>query len=143
MKFGEEIGTRCRRKLKERSDELRKLVRELRELSNQAESLIDIKIEDHGKAILTFTIVTIVSLLLPFVCSYLGMNTADIRSTTSTQSPLWYTALPLASVLMLTAWTLAFQAHWLWQVYRSIRFHTVSRISQWVNRSVGKEAAKM
>ena len=60
MKFGEEIGTRCRRKLKERSDELRKLVRELRELSNQAESLIDIKIEDHGKAILTFTIVTII-----------------------------------------------------------------------------------
>lgn len=143
MKFGEEIGTRCRRKLKEQSDELRKLVRELRELSNQAESLADIKIEDHGKAILTFTIVTIIFLPLPFVCSYLGMNSVDIRSTTSTQSLFWYTALPLASVLMLTAWTLVFQAHRLRQIYRSVRFHAVSRISQWVNRSVGKEAAKM
>jgi hypothetical protein len=143
MKFSEEIGTRYLRKLKERSGELRKLVRELRELSNHAESLVDIKIEDHGKMILTFTIVTIISLPLPFVCSYLGMNMADIRSTISTQSPLWYMALPLALVLMLTAWTLAFQAHWLWQMYRSVRFHTVPRISQWVNRSVGKEAAKM
>jgi hypothetical protein len=70
---------------------------------NQAESLVDIKIEDHGKAILTFTIVTIIFLPLSFVCSYLGMNTVDIRSTASTQSLFWYTALPLASVLMLTA----------------------------------------
>jgi hypothetical protein len=38
MKFGEEIGTRCLRKLKEKSNELRKLVRELRELSNQVPS---------------------------------------------------------------------------------------------------------
>jgi hypothetical protein len=66
MKFGEEIGTRCLTKLKERSGELRKLVRELRELSNQAESLVNIKIEDHGKAILTSTIVTIIFLPLSF-----------------------------------------------------------------------------
>jgi hypothetical protein len=101
MKFGEEIGTRCLRKLKERSDELRELVRQLRELSTQAESPIDIRIEDHGKAISTFTIVTIIFLPLSFVCSYLGMKTVDIRNTTSTQLLFSYTALPLASVLVL------------------------------------------
>jgi hypothetical protein len=140
MKFGEDIETRCLRKPKERSDELRKFVRELRELSNQAELLVNIRIDDHGRAILTFTIVTIISLPLFFVCSYLRMNTVDIRSTKSTQLLFWYMALPL---LMLTAWTLAFRAHRLWQMYRSVRLHTVSRISQGVNSSVGKEAAKM
>ena len=53
MKFGEEIGTRCCNKLRERSKELDKLSRELRELSGQVNSLVDIKAEDHGQAILT------------------------------------------------------------------------------------------
>ena len=124
MKFGEEIGTRCLRR---------------RKLSNQAESLVNIKIDDHGRAILTFTIVTIIFLPLSFVCGDLRMNMVDIHSTKSTQSLFWYTALPLASVLMLTAWTLAFQAHRLRQMYRSVRFHTVSRISQWVNSRSGRK----
>jgi hypothetical protein len=69
MKFSEEIGTRCLRKRKEWSGELRKLVREL----------------------------------------------------------------------MLTTWTLAFQVHRLRQMYRSVRFHTVSRISQWVDSRSGRK----
>lgn len=53
MKFGEEIGTRCYQKLLEKSQELNTLTWELRQLSGQVNSLVDIKAEDHGQAILT------------------------------------------------------------------------------------------
>ncbi|KAK4556613.1 hypothetical protein LTR86_006184 [Recurvomyces mirabilis] len=55
--------------------------------------LVNIRLEDHGKAILVFTIVTIIFLPLNFVSSFFGMNFADIRNTTRKQSLFWIVAL--------------------------------------------------
>ncbi|KAF2809040.1 uncharacterized protein BDZ99DRAFT_533424 [Mytilinidion resinicola] len=58
----------------------------------------EINEEDHGKAILVFTLVTIIFLPLSFVTSYLGMNTIDIRNMENKQSLFWEIALPLTAV---------------------------------------------
>lgn len=48
-------------------------------LINRTIQLVNIRLEDHGKAILVFTIVTIIFLPLSFVSSFFGMNFSDIR----------------------------------------------------------------
>ena len=57
--------------------------------------LVNIRMEDHGKAILVFTVVTIIFLPLSFVASFFGMNVTDIRNTTRTQSLFWVVAVCL------------------------------------------------
>lgn len=61
-------------------------------LVNRTVQLVNIRLEDHGNAILVFTVVTIVFLPLNFVCSFFGMNVSDIRSMTQTQSLFWIVA---------------------------------------------------
>lgn len=58
-------------------------------LLNRTIQLVNIRLEDHGKAILVFTIVTIIFLPLSFVSSFFGMNTIDIRNMTSSQGVFW------------------------------------------------------
>lgn len=64
-------------------------------LSDKTKQSLEINEEDHGKAIMVFTIVTIVFLPLSFVTSYLGMNTSDIRDMDNKQSLFWVIAIPL------------------------------------------------
>jgi hypothetical protein len=72
-------------------------------LAESTKQILEITEEDHGKAIMVFTLVTIVFLPLSFVTSYLGMNTVDIRDMGSTQSIFWSIAIPLTVVTMGTA----------------------------------------
>jgi hypothetical protein len=76
-------------------------------LINRTIQLVNIRLEDHGKAILVFTIVTIIFLPLSFVSSFFGskylnkavnspvtlltfaVNFADIRDMESTQRLFW------------------------------------------------------
>lgn len=58
-------------------------------LINRTIQLVNIRLEDHGKAILVFTIVTIIFLPLSFVSSFFGMNFKDIRNIDSTQRLFW------------------------------------------------------
>ncbi|KAF2793296.1 hypothetical protein K505DRAFT_244772 [Melanomma pulvis-pyrius CBS 109.77] len=58
-------------------------------LINRTIQLVNIRLEDHGKAILVFTIVTIIFLPLSFVSSFFGMNFSDIRDMESTQRLFW------------------------------------------------------
>lgn len=55
--------------------------------------LVNIRLEDHGKAILVFTVVTIIFLPLNFVSSFFGMNFRDIRDMRQTQWLFWAVAL--------------------------------------------------
>lgn len=64
---------------------------------------IEILDDDHGTAILVFTVVTLVFLPLSFVTSYLGMNTADIRNQDATQGLFWEIATPLTSAVIAIA----------------------------------------
>ncbi|KAF2109449.1 cora-like Mg2+ transporter protein-domain-containing protein [Lophiotrema nucula] len=61
----------------------------------------------HDNAIYAFTIVTVIFLPLSFVCSFLGMNTADVRNMQSGQWVFWAAAIPLTvTVVLLTLiWT--------------------------------------
>lgn len=77
-------------------------------LVNRTIQLVNIRLEDHGKAVLVFTIVTIIFLPLSFVASYLGMNTYDIRNMTQNQSLFWIVAGSLTAGTVSLAMILAF-----------------------------------
>lgn len=61
---------------------------------------VEILDDDHGKAILVFTVVTLVFLPLSFVTSYMGMNTSDIRNQDAGQGRFWMIAAPLTSLVL-------------------------------------------
>jgi hypothetical protein len=66
--------------------------------------------EDHGKAILVFTIASVIFLPLSFVSSYLGMNTVDIRDMELNQALFWQVALPATFALVALVLTGAYNA---------------------------------
>jgi Mg2+ and Co2+ transporter CorA len=61
-------------------------------LINRTIQLVNIRLEDHGKAILVFTMVTIIFLPLSFISSFFGMNFSDIRDMEQTQRLFWVVA---------------------------------------------------
>lgn len=70
--------------------------------------LVNMRLEDHGKAILVFTIVTVVFLPLSFITSFFGMNFSDIRDMESTQSLFWIVAASVTVGVVGLASCLAF-----------------------------------
>ena len=69
---------------------------------------MNIRLEDHGKAILVFTVVTIVFLPLNFVSSFFGMNFSDIRNMAQSQSLFWAVALCVTAGVVSASLFLAF-----------------------------------
>jgi hypothetical protein len=64
-------------------------------LSDRTKQMLEINEEDHGKAIMVFTVVTVIFLPLSFVTSYFGMNASDIRDMDQKQGLFWSVAIPL------------------------------------------------
>lgn len=89
--------------------------------------LVNMRLEDHGKAILTFTIVTVFFLPLSFAASFFGMNTIDIRTTTRGQGIFWAFAMALTAIVVGGASFLAFygsailENYAIWRAARSKR----------------------
>lgn len=77
-------------------------------LVNRTIQLVNIRLEDHGKAIIVFTIVTIVFLPLSFVSSFFGMNFKDIRDMERTQGLFWTISACLTTATVGSAIFLAF-----------------------------------
>jgi len=94
--------------LKREFDDLCELRDNSNNLVNRTIQLVNIRLEDHGKAILVFTIVTIIFLPLSFVSSFFGMNTYDIRNMTSNQSLFWIVSCSLTAATVGFAMFLAF-----------------------------------
>lgn len=97
-------------------DNLQRELSDLEELRDNANTLVsrtiqlvNIRLEDHGKAILVFTVVTIVFLPLNFVTSFFGMNTSDIRDMNATQSLFWLVAICVTAGVLGVSIFLAFQ----------------------------------
>ena len=86
-------------------DELQAQAETARFLAAQS---ISLKAESNNKAIIVFTVVTIVFLPLSFVTSYLGMNTSDLRNMKSGQQLFWAIGAPVAFVVLSTALVAAF-----------------------------------
>lgn len=87
----------------QRKGEFLQLQEHVQRLIEKTKTSVEINDDDHGKAILVFTIVTLVFLPLSFVTSFLGMNTVDIRNQTTTQSLFWIVALPITAVVVIVA----------------------------------------
>ncbi|KAL4733718.1 hypothetical protein BDV11DRAFT_175422 [Aspergillus similis] len=86
--------------LQEQEEVFTELIKRANILERQIVQRVDIIQEDHGKAILVFTIVSVIFLPLSFVSSYLGMNTADIRDMELNQALFWQVALPVTVVVV-------------------------------------------
>jgi len=70
--------------------------------------LVNIRLEDHGKAILVFTVITIIFLPLNFVSSFFGMNVSDIRTMVQTQSLFWEVSICVTALVVATSIFFAF-----------------------------------
>jgi Mg2+ and Co2+ transporter CorA len=85
------------------------LLRRVTRLIEDTKTSVEINDDDHGKAILVFTIVTLVFLPLSFVASFLGMNTADIRNQTANQALYWIIALPVTAGVVIIALVIGYK----------------------------------
>lgn len=90
-------------------------IEDFNELQTQAETArflaaqsISLKAESNNKAIIVFTVVTIIFLPLSFVTSYLGMNTSDLRNMERGQTLFWAIGAPVAFVVLSAALLAAF-----------------------------------
>jgi hypothetical protein len=111
--------------LQSKAVELEALKKRTQYLREQLKQSVEILEEDHGKAILMFTIITTIflplfvfsiSTCLPrltgsssFVTSLFGMNTSDIRNIDRTQAFFWVIAIPFTAVIVLVAILLAYR----------------------------------
>lgn len=96
---GHNIGNWIGRGWKRDLDYLRELNEEADKLAKTLLHNISIIEEGNSKAILIFTLVTIIFLPLSFVSSVFGMNTVDIRDMASTQTLFWAIALPVTAAV--------------------------------------------
>ena len=93
-------------------EKINERIRTFEELLIEAESALAqsrlLKTESNNKAILVFTVTTIIFLPLSFVTSYLGMNTSDLRDMQSKQTLFWEIGVPVAflvfGIALLTAY---------------------------------------
>lgn len=100
FRYENQLLESCQDSLQLTDQEYRYLLARCGPLSNSTKQSLEINEEDHGKAIMVFTIVTIIFLPLSFVTSFLGMNTTDIRDMGSSSWLFWAIAVPLTSVTM-------------------------------------------
>ncbi|ORY15245.1 hypothetical protein BCR34DRAFT_558931 [Clohesyomyces aquaticus] len=90
----------CLSSLADAKEDYTEMIERCGPLSESTKQSAEINEEDHGKAILIFTIVTVIFVPLSFITSYLGMNTSDIRDMTNKQSLFWEIAIPLTTVTL-------------------------------------------
>jgi len=93
--FEHALGMACLDHLSLVRQDYADLIRRCAPLSDRTKQILEINEEDHGKAIMVFTIVTVIFLPLSFVTSYFGMNASDIRDMDQTQAVFWSVAMPL------------------------------------------------
>ncbi|KAJ5161828.1 hypothetical protein N7492_007220 [Penicillium capsulatum] len=106
------VNMATRKKLKEIQQNLLDRRDVFEELSTRVDiQRVDIIQEDHGKAILVFTIVSTIFLPLSFVSSYMGMNTSDIRDMEPSQALFWQAATPFTVVVVATVLVVAYNIH--------------------------------
>jgi hypothetical protein len=116
--FEERLAKRISKGDRQEEREADNLLAEIPDLCRQLTQAVEIQQEDHGKAILVFTVVTIIFLPMSFVTGFMGMNTVDIRNLHSGQWVFWAAAVPLTVVVVgVTIW-IGYKgellSRWLW-----------------------------
>jgi hypothetical protein len=97
-------------------DNLQRELFDLQDLRDNANTLVsrtiqlvNLRMESSSKAMLVFTVVTIIFLPLNFVTSFFGMNVSDIRNMQATQSLFWLVAMCVTAGVFVASIFLAFQ----------------------------------
>ena len=97
-------------------DNLQRELSDLQDLRDNANTLVsrtiqlvNLRMESSSKAMLVFTVVTIIFLPLNFVTSFFGMNVSDIRDMQATQSLFWLVAMCVTAGVFVSSIFLAFQ----------------------------------
>ena len=97
-------------------DNLQRELSDLQDLRDNANTLVsrtiqlvNLRMESSSKAMLVFTVVTIIFLPLNFVTSFFGMNVSDIRDMQATQSLFWLVAMCVTAGVFVASVFLAFQ----------------------------------
>lgn len=104
--------------VRERLSDFDELKYRTTQLRNQNVQLIETEQDSNNKAILVFTIVTIVFLPLTFISGFFGMNLSGIAGTTATTSHFWVIAMPLTGAIAIPCLLLAFWSRILRLRYR-------------------------
>ncbi|OQE44424.1 hypothetical protein PENCOP_c002G01146 [Penicillium coprophilum] len=99
------------RHLNDDAGSIDRLLEKADSLAKETQNGVEVRQEDHGKAILAFTIVTVIFLPLSFVTSFLGMNTTDIRDTNYTQILFWAVSLPLTALVIAVSLVIGFRGN--------------------------------
>ncbi|KAL8823816.1 MAG: hypothetical protein Q9191_005525 [Dirinaria sp. TL-2023a] len=94
------VVERMRLEVDRRIEDFEELLIQTDSIQNTAAQSISIKSETNDRAILIFTVVTIVFLPLSFVTGYFGMNTNDIRNMGSGQGLFWAVELPFTFLII-------------------------------------------
>ncbi|KAF2193353.1 hypothetical protein K469DRAFT_551060 [Zopfia rhizophila CBS 207.26] len=115
--------------LQSKATELEALDNRTRQLRDHLKESVEILEEDHGKAILVFTMITTIFLPLSFITSFFGMNTADIRNTNYTQGFFWAIALPVTASIVGISVLVAYQGDKLYDAAIKI-FHHIKQDPQ-------------
>lgn len=117
-------------KLRRDMDDLTELRTNTSELVNRTVQLVNLRQEDHGQAILVFTLVTVIFLPLSFLSSFFGMNVSDIRGMQNTQWVFWSAAVVLTASVVGMSCALAFYGS------RLMEWFVIWRESNWFNMDV-------
>ena len=134
-------------------DNLNRELADLQDLRDNADrlvtrtiQLVNIRLEDHGKAIIVFTVVTIIFLPLNFVSSFFGMNFSDIRDMNQTQWLFWAVALCVtagvvgASLFMAFSGGKMYEKILLWKDRYQEQYGSKTRTSRRTDMSQGGES---
>ena len=87
------------------TEDLSELRNNANELVNRTVQLVNIRLEDHGLAIMVFTLVTVLFLPLSFLSSFFGMNGFNVKNT---QVTFWTVAAVLTAAVVGASSLLAF-----------------------------------
>lgn len=98
------------------------LERRSQHLAAQVKRSVEILEEDHGKAILIFTIITTIFLPLSFITSFFGMNTSDIRDMRGGQWLFWAAAVPFTTVIASVVLLMAFKGGDMLEAFGDLRW---------------------
>lgn len=113
----------------ERTERFNTFIIRAKGLKEQLRQNLEIMDSDQSNATYVFTTVTVIFLPLSFVTGFFGMNTADIRNSTSNQSLFWLIGLPLTMLVIGLAYLIAYKGDELrdlsaWTVAKLDNFQT-------------------
>ena len=91
-------------------------------LAIQNVQLIETQQDANGRAILIFTLITVLFVPLSFVAGFFGMNVAGINPTTSTTTHFWAVALPLTGGIIALSIFILFVGEDRWATVMNLPF---------------------